>query len=174
MNINGNPLIIGVSGKATSGKDYVSNLLITELRDTSIIKLSLADSLKEELAKELDISLDHLYNQNKYQYRERLISYGKEERSKNINIWIEKLVEKFNKNPTEILIIPDIRFPNEAEFIRAHKGLIIRIQRPVELIDDLSETSLDDYKFDCIIDNTTQPDLTELIKLINDSRNNTP
>ena len=173
MNINGNPLIIGVSGKATSGKDYVSNLLISELKD-SVRKLSLADSLKEELAKELDIPVDDLHNHNKYQYRERLISFGKEGRAKNIDIWIEKLIQKFNKNPTEILIIPDIRFPNEAEFIKAHKGIIIRVHRPVELIDDVSETSLDDYKFDCIIDNTTQPDLTELIKLINDSRNNTP
>jgi len=53
-------------------------------------------------------------------------------------------------------IITDVRFPNEADAIRARGGVVIRVNRPTVVIDQHpSEISLDDYeKFDYIIENT--------------------
>ena len=57
-------------------------------------------------------------------------------------------------------IITDVRYINEAKFIKSKKGFLIRIERDVENRDQIhgatheSETSLDNYKdFDMYIDN---------------------
>ena len=52
-------------------------------------------------------------------------------------------------------IITDCRFPNEAQAVKDHRGIVVRVNRPgVEAINaHPSETSLDDWKFDYVIDN---------------------
>jgi hypothetical protein len=52
-------------------------------------------------------------------------------------------------------IITDTRFPNEAEAIKKAGGIVIRINRPgVQPINPHpSETSLDDWEFDAVINN---------------------
>lgn len=55
------------------------------------------------------------------------------------------------------VVFTDVRFPNEADGIAALGGLVIRINRPgFEPGPDahISETALDDYPFDVVIDNT--------------------
>ena len=66
-------------------------------------------------------------------------------------------------------IITDVRFPNEAQAIKDRGGIVIRVNRldvdkfttnfPQTL--HPSETALDDYKFDHVIDNNGS--LEELI-----------
>ena len=57
-------------------------------------------------------------------------------------------------------IITDCRFPNEADAVKSRGGINIRVNRPKEVntdelhIEHSSETALDDYKFDYVIDNT--------------------
>jgi hypothetical protein len=54
-------------------------------------------------------------------------------------------------------IITDCRFPNEYEAIRQHNGIIIKVTRGIEDDSSLlheSETALDGYTFDWIIDNS--------------------
>lgn len=52
-------------------------------------------------------------------------------------------------------VITDTRFPNEAKAIKERGGIIIRVIRPgIEAINDHpSETSLDDWNFDYVINN---------------------
>lgn len=56
-------------------------------------------------------------------------------------------------------IITDLRFPNEANAIKAKDGILIRINRPNNTIETsgiqqhASETALDDYKFDYVVEN---------------------
>lgn len=66
-----------------------------------------------------------------------------------------------------ILVMPDVRFPNEADAIIDRGGLMFRLEGdPLDIrknstrdLNHLSETSLDDYKrFSAIIDNNV-PDL---------------
>lgn len=53
-------------------------------------------------------------------------------------------------------IITDCRFPNEAQAIKDKGGVVIRVTRPGENLADLhpSETSLDNWKFDYLLENT--------------------
>lgn len=65
------------------------------------------------------------------------------------------------KNCTEDCIISDVRFESEAKGIRNINGIIIRINRDgAGAGNHISETALDDYCFDYIIDNNgTEEDL---------------
>lgn len=74
-------------------------------------------------------------------------------------------------------IITDVRFPNEAEAIKKRGGIIIRVNRKskfelavqetVEGKEHASETSLDNYNFDAIIDNNgTIEELIEKVKKV--------
>lgn len=64
-------------------------------------------------------------------------------------------------------IITDTRFPNEAEAIKSKGGIIIRINRPgvAPINAHPSETSLDDWKFDHVIDNNG--DIDQLVYKVN-------
>jgi cytidylate kinase len=58
-------------------------------------------------------------------------------------------------------IITDLRFPNEYDAIKSMGGIIIRVNREIDVSDRLkhiSEIALDDYKFDYVIDNTSDMD----------------
>jgi len=97
------------------------------------------------------------------------------------NVWVNALLsdykpkalfEKSNnpedwKNPN--WIITDTRFPNEADAIRARGGIIIRTtrqwinpkdweahtgQKVEKILEHISETALDNYKFDYVINNS--------------------
>lgn len=82
-------------------------------------------------------------------------------------------------------IITDVRFPNEAQAIKDRGGIIIRVNREIDttalqkgsvLLSDViksmsvehhpSETALDDYKFDYVIDNNGS--IEELINRVRD------
>jgi hypothetical protein len=70
------------------------------------------------------------------------------------------------KNCTEDCIISDVRFESEAKGIRDINGIIIRINRDgAGAGNHISETALDDYCFDYIIDNNgTEEDLLLKVK----------
>lgn len=70
------------------------------------------------------------------------------------------------KNCTEDCIISDVRFESEAKGIRDINGIIIRINRDgAGAGNHISETALDNYCFDYIIDNNgTEEDLLLKIK----------
>jgi hypothetical protein len=74
------------------------------------------------------------------------------------NIWINALFSKYKHRPMleyPSWIITDVRFINEVEAIKERGGIIIRVNNPnVESTDiHISETELDNYPFDYIIEN---------------------
>lgn len=81
------------------------------------------------------------------------------------DIWVNALFSDFNEKCN--WIISDTRFLNEAEMIKKNNGIIIRINRvEADNKSDLhkSETELDNYNFDYVIDNNGS--MAELIKKI--------
>jgi hypothetical protein len=52
-------------------------------------------------------------------------------------------------------VIADVRFPNEAEAVKEKGGILVRINRDLDVTSDhASETSLDDWeKWDHVVDN---------------------
>lgn len=80
------------------------------------------------------------------------------------DIWIVPVINQCLKNKEDFCIISDCRFPNEIKAIHAIGGVVIRLNRPWELISEkskagrdpkhISETALDDCPdFDCVIEN---------------------
>lgn len=95
------------------------------------------------------------------------------------DIWVksffnEELYEKLNNG--KIIIVPDVRFVNEADFILQEGGYLIRLEgdpmgvreNSLRDLNHISETDLDDYtKFDKIIYNDKK-DIEILKKVVND------
>jgi hypothetical protein len=96
--------------------------------------------------------------------REMLISIGHGVRvNTHPDVWINGLLSDYklqpHLGPTRDLrypnwIIPDMRYPNEANRIKDLEGFTIRVQRDsVPVMDHPSETLLDAYSFDILIEN---------------------
>lgn len=131
-------LIIGLSGKARSGKDTFVNNFNNVLNscnhywESNIINLgsyAFADSLKELLKEE--------YNWNGLKDkkgRDLLQKVGQEERAKDKDVWVKKLFSKIenvilkNKDSYRfpeadaVLIVSDFRFKNELSYFRENYG----------------------------------------------------
>lgn len=151
--------LIGISGKARAGKDLLAAHLLAEFSNARHMKF--AGFLKKMCRREFNLSQDQTDGGSKAivdtRYgmtpRQIMIDTGKFYRSINPNFWIEKLAQEILQIPqaqTALVIISDVRFPNEAEWIKRHNGILVRLERDAELrggdIVDYSETALDDYK----------------------------
>lgn len=87
-------------------------------------------------------------------YRELLQRLGEAvRRGVDENFWVHSLLVEYNNS--DIWIISDVRYKNEADEIKRRGGILIRINRDdLNKNDHISETDLDDYEnFDCVIDN---------------------
>jgi len=163
--IKGN-ILIGISGKARSGKDtagtYLYNKIGAVYYNTSIT--AFANMLKQELLEKFDLSHNQLYGNLKEQPderypkqeggfwtpREMMQSYGQFMRSFDKDYWVKALfrnIQDFSKSNT---IITDVRQPNEVKAILDRGGYHIRItrkERPrIQGQDHETETALDDNK----------------------------
>lgn len=70
-------------------------------------------------------------------------------RAQNSNIWVDIA-------PTENVVIPDVRFPNEAVWLRDNGGTLIKIVRPAvkPVAKHESESYIADMEPDYVMDNT--------------------
>lgn len=185
-------LKIALTGKANSGKNTVSGLLCSAAcsEEQGFVHLAFADPIKE-MAQILFPQLPHkyLYGSSKYRsevipnafkdgetltVRQLLIDLGTSAREYNPRIWIDILHHRFNvaqKENPHIIIISDVRFKNEFEFLKGLGFYQIRLYRNEHTkIDHDSETDQDtiqDNQFDCILhNNSTLPNLKESIESV--------
>jgi len=183
-------MIIGIAGKAQAGKDTTAKMLACLLSNPDItwdmywnsdftfsqdhFIRHYADLLKEVSQEMLDMPFDDFNSQEvKQMYldwlgmtvREFLQKLGTAVRKEiDPEFWVKAL---FNTYQNGNIIIADVRFPNEAEAVKARGGKLIRIERPgAGAGNHISETALDDYKgWDIVIDNVgTLEDLFKVIK----------
>ncbi len=72
-------------------------------------------------------------------------------------IWVKACIKKIQREQSELAIIADVRFPNEAKAIEQAGGTLLRLTRKVFLEDNhSSEIALDDYPFVNIIENDNE------------------
>jgi len=166
-------MIIGVSGKARSGKNVFAEFLAAEIfRRTgeAYILMAYADELKKMVQMEFDLSWDQLWGDAKefedkryikrvdvdehgdfvtvyWTAREIMQAYGEFHRSIDWNFWVKKLFSIVDEKEYKNVIITDVRYPNEVDPIVERGGYHIRIGRPnadkVHGSTHASETSLD-------------------------------
>ena len=176
-------IIIGLSGKMGSGKNYIAEKIIypSYKDEYNILIIGFGDLMKNELyARDTTLSYDELYDHKTFETRNKLQQYGTENgRDKyHQDIWVRGLdiqVETFRRRSNDncIIIVCDVRFQNEAEFIIKKGGKLIRIvaedrtnerylreakgdiEQSQKIATHRSETELDSYKFDYIINNST-------------------
>lgn len=114
---------IGVTGLAGSGKDTLADILITHA--DNYIKASFAMRLKE-------VCLSFGWDGHKDEKGRKLLqAIGMAVREYSPNGWVDILDNYLKINyPNKQYIFTDVRFKNEADYIKANKGIIIRIVRP--------------------------------------------
>lgn len=164
-------MIIGLSGYATAGKDALGRFLVD---DHGYVRYSFADVLREclyalnpvvdlmgggfiRVRQIVDaIGWDRAKTEND-EIRRLLQALGTEV-GRNIlgeNLWVDAVFRKIEANGDKLVVITDVRFPNEAHAVKDHGGYVVRIQRPgvTAINDHPSETSLDDWDFDYRVSN---------------------
>lgn len=84
--------------------------------------------------------------------RDIMIEVGNKLREVWSDIWIHKLktscdLESLKKSRSSAyVIIPDVRYPNEVEWIRSEGGILIKVDRPNNpIFDDIADSALKDY-----------------------------
>lgn len=147
--------IIGITGRAGSGKDSVYQILADELNHP-VQRIAFADRLREsamaalglfpEQAKqikeegEIVLYIDGM-EAGSISGREYLQLYGTEAHRDIFgdDFWIK---EAMKKNVSGVItVITDVRYANEAETILKNGGVIWEIKRPGDLIDESSHRS---------------------------------
>ena len=146
-------IILGIAGKKQSGKDTFADFVVNHARGI-VVKKSLSDPLKDEVAQLLNIPRQRIDNEKAY-FRPLLQWYGTEWKRGEFgnDYWIKKLEEKVLLSNAHIIIIPDIRFANEVDWVRHMGGTIIKIERlnAVEADSHISENGINNIVPDITI-----------------------
>lgn len=135
--------IIGLTGFARTGKDTFqarSEILLNGMNKNFIAhRYAFADALKGEcddfLKKNMGISAFTDYTPDKEIIRPFLVTYGTHLRRKmDENCWIKKvrpLIGSINSgdNKVDFVFVTDVRFKNEAEWIKFSGGHIVNVSR---------------------------------------------
>ena len=136
--------VVGLTGKARSGKDTVADMA----NDLGYSKYALASPIKEGIGAMFGyfFTADEIYGDKKENISEELgvsVRYiaqilGTEFAREYISpdVWLmvaDKFVGKcrhsYEKSRNGV-VISDVRFPNEAEWVKEHGGVMIRVSRP--------------------------------------------
>ena len=129
-----NDRIIGICGPARSGKDTLADSFIEIFKEYKVKtqKLSFAQELKYEcksfVKRTLGIDIFTEVTEEKDIIRPLLVTWGTHVRRKlNDNVWIDALAKRMHSN--KIIIISDVRFENEFNWIKERGGKIVFINR---------------------------------------------
>ena len=167
MNGTPQPLVIGIIGKKGSGKDTMADRIIQMCGSDQVVKYSLATPIKEVCKILFRLTDGQLHNEVEKELPDprwanqtprRLMQWIGTDVFRNqfgTDFWlqharwaVDTLVRSYR-----IIIIPDVRFTNEAEFVRSYPNhLLVRIHRdtPLDADSHSSETDLEKIPMDWV------------------------
>ena len=165
--------IIGLSGKIGTGKSYVAGIL----SDLGFRRWGFAWPLKHLVMEKYGFTYEEVFVTKPEKVRAALQregvhareTYGDDHWIQQTAAWLEIMAREWSNRP---VVIDDVRFPNEADWIRAAGGHIVRLEpgnRPRPELSEaarthISETALDYYNdFDCIIVNDLRTDKAAIV-----------
>lgn len=171
-------MIIGLSGYARSGKDTVAELLVLNY---GFKRMAFADGIRDALVALNPILHDgyrineivKMYGwevaKSKDEVRRLLQVMGTEVGRKLIHedIWVWRLFNAIGEG--ERIVIPDVRFPNEARMIESQGGEVWRINRHnhTAVNDHISEHAMDNHMFKRVVYNDgTLDDLADEVFML--------
>lgn len=145
--------IIGISGKSRSGKttmaDYISCKLKAEI-------WGFGDEVKQEFYLKYPHFAGELWRQdvkdqtleNGLTARQVLVDLGISRRRKDPDHWVKAWQGTIWRCfAGDLIIAPDVRFPNEVKAVEQEGGIVIRLTRNPDNVQVETETALDDYRF---------------------------
>ena len=167
---------IGLTGKMASGKDTVFRIAAGISR-RQIWRRAFGDSVKNEVAQACEVTIDRI-NKSKGLYRPILQWWGTEFRRglRGEDYWIRKMRTELeglkDREKDGLVIVTDVRFPNEADLVKSLGGRVVRVVRTGDAgltAEHISETAMDGYPCDSsILNNGNLSDLEDKVKdLIN-------
>lgn len=158
-------MIIGISGKARSGKDTFADILLETLNKNDqhdYVKVHYSDDLKSRVMNDFNMTWEQTYGALKevpderypkkdggyWTPREILQHMGTEGfRHIEPTFWVRTLFERIGNMENQNVIITDCRFPDEVDAVIEHGGVHIRVERKdkdyATNLQHASETSLD-------------------------------
>lgn len=181
--------LIGIAGRLQTGKDVIANRLIARW---NFQRLGFADALKDEVRRRFrrtllafwsvfesdippanvaaeDAVLELLIRTKPVVVRELLQEYGTEvRRADDPDYWVHKWCQRASVNWERRLVVPDVRFDNEAKTIQRW-GYLVKVVRPAAseaAYDHASETGValwPDSAFDAVFDNSHTLDHLEAL-----------
>lgn len=131
------PLLVGFTGYAGAGKDFVADLIIDELQVINNIwveKVGWANGVREEIQEVLahGLFLEPLWSKptDTEVIRPLLQWWGTElRRAQDPDYWVKWGLDKIRTEGLgEVVFMPDTRFKNEADAIRDAGGFIVRVE----------------------------------------------
>jgi hypothetical protein len=168
-------MIIGLNGRMQSGKDTTATILSGLF--TNVERVGFADKLKDSAAAALSITREQLEELKLYGHvaiyldgdtdqdfvhsitgRQYLQYYGTEAHRDIFgdDFWVEQVLDNTPVTDGTILVVTDMRFPNEIAGVLDRGGIAVKIRREEadsKPILHPSEQTLPDDQFDYFLDN---------------------
>lgn len=167
-------MLIGITGKARTGKDTFANMLAEELYNATgrrFVLVAYAHELKLRVQRDFDLSYEQLWGDEKetpdrryfknmrheddpepcWTAREILQAYGQFFRTIDNDFWVNNLFRVVEEKEYDNIIVTDVRHPNEADPIVDRGGKIIKVvsdrtdKEKIHGSQHISETAMDNY-----------------------------
>lgn len=172
-------LLIGITGKKNAGKDTIADHLVSQhgfikhsfaapLKDACRTLFLLTDEQltdpiqKEEMDARWKITPRRLF---------QIVGTDMMRTAFGDDFWIRHIDHWILEERPERLVVPDVRFPNEAAWIKKNGGVLIRVRSfPSATTDDnhASETMSDEIIADIEIQNDKTAGIESLHKQVDD------
>lgn len=119
-------MILALCGFSRVGKNAAADCL------ENYQQFSFAEVLKQEVTKMLasvGIKAD-VYKEDKEAWRDMLVFWGRKRRSLDRDYWVKQVAMRIAAKPYVRAVITDLRYVNEARWVKSKGGLVIGIERP--------------------------------------------
>ncbi len=126
--------LVGFTGFAGAGKDYVADILIERIeRHARVVKVPWAKGVRDEILAELGIQLPRmapdLYAKPTSPVVRRLLQWWGTEfrRAEDLNYWVRWGLKAAYLSKADVVMFTDTRFQNEVDAITTAGGMIVNV-----------------------------------------------
>ncbi|XP_053997796.1 phosphomevalonate kinase [Hylaeus anthracinus] len=168
-------VILLVSGKRKSGKDFITDILQEKIGPDSSVIIKLSGPIKFHWAKSLDLDIDQLLGDGKYKetYRLEMAKWGENIRKNDYGYFCRAAIDMYHAYSKPIWIVSDVRRKTDIQWFVENFGGICKTIHIVS--DDLIREKrgwtfmpgIDDSESECDLDDVKSWDL----KVINNGDN---
>ncbi|XP_002163520.1 phosphomevalonate kinase [Hydra vulgaris] len=163
--VNSNKVIIVLSGKRKSGKDYIADKIFNKIGNDTCVQIKLANPIKMHFSKKFGLNFEELITSSPYkeEVRKEMILWGNEQRLTDPFVFCKMITNDAVSSRKNVWILTDARLRTDVEYFKKYAiknnfhFICLRVVADVptrqlrgwtfvEGVDDISsECGLDDY-----------------------------